>query len=119
MLNLQVSALLISDGWEHISNMSSQSEAEEVLKQLELRGDAYEYTLGEPKGGVKYSSQLLKGMGMVGLYRRGGRTIPIHTLHTPFLPAFSDNSPTVVTPKQGSGGAYDKTPAPIFAGGIA
>jgi len=119
VLNLQSSALLIADGWEHISNMSSQAEAIEVKKQLELRADAWEYKIGQAKGGGKYSSQVLTGMGMVGLYRRGGRTVPHDTLQTPSLPIFSDEPPAVVTPKQGSGRAYDKPPAGIFAGSAA
>ena len=117
--NLKSFALLITEGWEHISNMSSYDEAMALKKQLELRADAYSYCLGWPKGGAKYSSQVLTDMGMIGIYRRGGKTVTHDTLQTPSLPIFSDEPPTVVTPKQSSGRAYDKPPAGIFAGSAA
>lgn len=116
MLDLSSHLLLTSDGWEHLSNMSSYDEAESVQKQLELHADGYEYQIGEPKGGPKYSTEQLLSMGMVGLYRRGGRTVPRCTLNTPSLPIFSDDPVKPAPDKQDSKGPYDRPPAPIFAG---
>ena len=117
MLDLTSHLLLTSDGWEHISNLSSYDEAEEVKRQLSLHADAYEYQIGQPKGGAKYSSEVLTSMGFVGLYRRGGRTVPRCTLDTPSLPVFSDEpKPTVVKPPKHGNRPYDKPPMPIFAG---
>ena len=118
MLDLTSHLLLTSDGWEHVSNMSSHDEADSVKRQLELIPDAYEYQIGQPKGGAKYTSEALTSMGFVGLYRRGGRTVPCIVSQTPSLPIFSDDTPIKPSkpPKQGIGGPYDRPPSPVFAG---
>jgi len=117
MLDLTSHLLLTSDGWEHLSNLSSYEEADGVKEQLELQSGGYEYTLGQPKGGPKYSTEVLTSMGMVGLYRRGGRTVPRMTLNTPSLPIFSDDPVRPATPdKQRHIGPHDKPLQPTFAG---
>lgn len=117
MLDLTSHLLLTSDGWEHVSNMSSYSEADSVKRQLELHADAYEYQIGQPKGGAKYTSELLTSMGMVGLYRRGGRTVPTIGTQTPSLPIFSDEPKEPWrTPKPDRGMPHDKPLKPIYAG---
>jgi hypothetical protein len=116
MLDLTSHLLLTSDGWEFLSNLSSYDEADSLKQQLELQPGGYEYVLGQPKGGPKYSVEVLTSMGMVGLYRRGGRTVVSAVLDTPSLPVFSDNPSVVDHSKQGRpGGAYDRPLQPACA----
>jgi len=116
MPDLQSHLLLTSDGWEHVSNISSYDEADSIKRQLELLADAYEYQIGQPKGGAKYTSELLTSMGMVGLYKRGGRTVPMTGLQTPSLPIFSDEPPATPPPREPVRHPYDKPLKPIYAG---
>jgi len=107
-------ALLIADGWEHVSNVGSMDEAESLKRQLELNADAYEYQIGKPKGGLKYTAMMLESMCFVGLYRRGGRTVPSIPGYTPSLPIFSDDpyKPPQTTPP---GQPHDRPLKPVCA----
>lgn len=116
MLGLQSASILMAHGWEHISNLGSHAEAVEIKKQLELGVDAYEYKIGYPKGGVKYSNQMLKSMGMVGLYRRGGRTVLSNVLPTPSIPVCSDTPvPQTIPIKPKVGQPHDRPLKPVMA----
>ena len=117
MLDLSSHLLLTSNGWEHVSNLGSYSEAEDIQQQLELHGDAYEYQIGEPKSGAKYTVEVLTSMGFVGLYRRGGRPVVRDSLEVPSIPFFSDH-PFDGTDdnEQGRRMIHDKPAEPMFAG---
>ncbi len=119
MNNLQPSSLLISNGWEHVANLTSYAEAESVKTQLELSSlDSYEYTLGGPKGGAKHSAHVLKTMGMVGLYKRSGKTVRRDSLDIPSL-SFSEDPPQNPIPtipsRERKRGAYDRPLKPVMA----
>ncbi len=83
IMMLKSYSLLSAEGWEHMSNVSSQVEAEEIKFQLENQVDMYEYAIGEPKPVSRYSNYTLKCQGMVGLYKRGGRTISSQAAYPP------------------------------------
>jgi hypothetical protein len=116
MLTLTSHLLLTSDGWEHISNMSSYDEADVIKRQLELQSDAYEYKIGAPKGGAKYTSERLTEMGFVGFYRRGGRTVQSIPSALPSSPIFVDEPDyQEYSPTPPSTDIHDKPLDPIMA----
>jgi hypothetical protein len=116
MFTLTSHLLLTSDGWEHVSNLSSYDEAESLKEQLELQSDAYEYKIGAPKSGPKYTSERLEEMGFVGFYRRGGRTVPSIPSALPSSPIFVD-APEFIehAPQRPFPGTHDKPLEPVLA----
>lgn len=107
---LPTHSLLTSQGWDWVTNCS-KAEGEQVLNAMREQDGHARWRLGEPVS-ERVSTVQLIGMGMVGVYRKGGGRPVKCTLDTPSLPFFSvPNKPADMPKKQAP---HDRPIQPMF-----
>jgi len=71
MTNLPTYKALIEEGWEHIHNCDT-NRADSFIVELSI-GSTAQFCIGEPHDDMGDFTLILIGLGMVGIYRSGGR----------------------------------------------
>lgn len=108
---------LTSRGWEWLFNCSGDV-AHGLISDY-MFNDMAEFCHGMPKRTPKYSSEQLKLMGMVGVYRRGDGGRPVKCISDPPPQPFfvdSPGGPTYQKPKR-PGQATDQPPVETITAG--
>jgi len=114
MVDLEHYGLLLSKGWEWLDNCYS-GDSDEILMDLMFQQGSYQYKVGMPKGGVKYTSEQLKLQGMVGIYKSGGRPVVVESTILPSNPFFADTPQPELLPMPLRHEIIDTPPQKVFS----